>query len=48
MWCLAATTHIKLLGRVVSGASFLTWGVFEYDIAHHLSVAVLSMIYKIR
>ena len=29
VWCSAADTHLKLLGRVVSGASFLTGGVFE-------------------
>ena len=32
----------------VSGARFLTWGVFECDIPHRRSVAVLCMIYKIR
>ena len=35
--------------RVVSVANFLTVGVFECDIiAHHRSVAVLCMLYKIR
>ena len=35
--------------RAVSGARFLTaWGVFECDIAHRRSVAVLCMLYKIR
>ena len=29
MWCSAADTHHKLLDRVVSGASFLTGGVFD-------------------
>ena len=38
----------KLLDRVVSGASFLTECVFECDLAHRRSVAVLSMLYKIR
>ena len=33
--------------RVVSGASFLTVGVFQYDIAHRRSVAVLCILYKI-
>ena len=33
-WCSAAHTHLKLLDRAVSGAWFLTGGVFEYDIAH--------------
>ena len=31
----------------VSGARFLTGGVFECDIAHRRSVAVLCMLYKI-
>ena len=48
MWCSAADTHLKLLDRVVSGASFLTGGVFECDLAHRRSVAVLCMLYKIR
>ena len=48
IWCSAADTHLRLLDRVVSGASFLTGGVFECDLAHHRSVAVLCMVYKIR
>ena len=44
----AADTHIKLLDRALSGARFLTDGVFECDISHRLSVAVLCMLYKIR
>ena len=48
VWCSAADTHLKLLDRVVSGASFLTMGVFECDLAHRRSVAVLCMLYKIR
>ena len=48
MWCSAADTHLKLLDRAVSGARFLTGGVFECDIAHRRSVAVLCMLYKIR
>ena len=35
-------------GRAVSGARFLTVGLFECDIAHRRSVAVLCMLYKIR
>ena len=46
--CSAADTHLKLLYRAVSGARFLTGGVFEDDIAHRRSVAVLCMLYKIR
>ena len=47
-WCSAADTHLKLLDRAVSGALFLTGGVFECDISHRRSVAVLCMLYKIR
>ena len=48
VWCSVADTHHKLLDRVVSGASFLTRGVFECDIARRRSVAVLYVLYKIR
>ena len=41
-------THLKRLDRAVSGARFLAGGVFECDIAHRRSVAVLCMLYKIR
>ena len=44
--CSATDTHLKLLDRVVSGARFLTMDVFECDIAHRLSMAVLCMLYK--
>ena len=47
VWCSVADTHLKLLDRVVSGASFLTRGRFECDLAHRRSVAVLCMLYKI-
>ena len=47
-WCSVADTHLKLQDRVVSSASFLTVGVFECDLAHRRSVAVLCMLYKIR
>ena len=46
--CSAADTHLRLLDRVVSVASFLTGGVFECDLAHRRSVAVLYMLNKIR
>ena len=42
MWCSAADTHLKLLDRLVSGARFLTGGVFECDIDDRRSVAVLN------
>ena len=48
VWCSAAYTHLKLLDRVVSGARFLTGGMFMCDIAHRRSVAVLCMLFKIR
>ena len=48
IWCSADDTHLKLLDRAVSGARFLTGGVFESDISHRRSVAVLCMLYKIR
>ena len=44
VWCSAVDTHIELPDRVVSGASFLTGGVFECDLAHRRSVAVLCML----
>ena len=48
VWCSTADTHPRLVDRVVSGASFLTGGVFECDLAHSRSVTVLCMLYKIR
>ena len=48
VWCSAAETHLNLLDRAVSGARFLTGCVFECDIAHRRSVAVLCMLYKNR
>ena len=48
VWCSAADTHLRLTDRVISGASFLTGGVFECDPVHRRSVAVLCMLYKIR
>ena len=48
VWCSAADTHLKLLDRAVSGARFLTGGVFECDTSHRRTVAVLCILYKIR
>ena len=48
VWCSAADTQIKLLYRALCCARFLTGGVFECDIAHRRSVAVLCVLYKIR
>ena len=39
---------LKESDRAVGAARFLTGGVFECDIAHRRSVAVLCMLYKIR
>ena len=48
VWCSAADTHLKLLDRALSGASFLTGGVFEWEITHRRSVAVFCMLQKTR
>ena len=40
--------HTLILDRAVSGERFLTGGVFECDIAHRRSVAVLCMLHNIR
>ena len=45
--CGAWLLIIILLDCAVSGAQFLTGGVFECDIAHHRSMPVLCMLYKI-
>ena len=44
---LGCHTHLKLLDRAVSGARFLTGGVFECEISHRRSLVVLCMLYKI-
>ena len=46
--CSAADTYLKLLDRAVSGARFLTGRVFQCDISHRRSAAVLCMLYMIR
>ena len=48
VWCSDADTHLKLLDRAVSGARFLTGSVFECDISHLRSLAVMCMFYRIR
>ena len=48
VWCSATDAHLKLLDRELSGALFLTGGVFECDIDHRRSVAVLCVLYKFR
>ena len=39
VWCSATDTYLKLVDRAVSGARFLTRGVFECDISHRRFVA---------
>ena len=41
VWCSGADTHLNLPDRDASGARFPTGHVFECDIAHRRSVAVL-------
>ena len=48
VWGSAADAHLKLPDSAVSGTRFLIGGVFECDIAHRRSMAVLCMLYKIR
>ena len=48
VWCSAADTHLKLLDRVVSGVCFLAGGVLNCNLSHRRSVAMSSMLYKIR
>ena len=48
VWRSAADTHLNLLDCAVSGARFLTWGVFKCYIAHRRSMVVLCMLYKIK
>ena len=43
-----ALKHLRLLDRVVSGSSFLAGCVFECNLSHRRSVAVLCMLFKIR
>ena len=44
--CSVADTHLQLLNRAVSGTRFITGGVFECDIAHRSSVAILCLLDK--
>ena len=47
MCCSADNQQVKLPDSVASGARCLTGGVFEGDIEHRRSMAVLCMLYKI-
>ena len=46
LWCSAANRLLEQLCRVVSGALLINGGVFESDITHRLSVAVLCMLHN--
>ena len=48
--CSAGNTRLRLLDRAVSGARFLTGGVFEFDrrSSNRRQVAVLCVLYKIK
>ena len=48
VWCSAADTHLKLLDGEISGANFQAVGVFECNIDHRRSLALLCMLNKIR
>ena len=49
LWNLALIKRCRqILNKAVSCARFLIGGVFECDISHRRSVAVLCMLYKIR
>ena len=48
VWCSAGDIHLYLLDRAISGARFIAGGVFQCDVAHRRSVAVLCLLYKIR
>ena len=46
--CSAADSHLKHWCQFCQWCQFCNWGVFECDVAHRRSVAVLCMLYKIR
>ena len=48
VWCSAADVHIKLMDRVVRGASIVNECAFEWNITHRRSVAVFCMLHKVR
>ena len=48
VWCSGTDTYHKLLDRAVSGARYLTEGVFQCDIVHRRSVVFFCILYKIR
>ena len=48
VWRSSADLHLELLDSVVSGASFLTGGMSECDIAYRQYVALLCILKKMR
>ena len=48
LWCSAADSNLKLLGRVVRSAGFLAGGVLECHLSLRQSVAELCMLFKIK
>ena len=48
VWCSAATSHVKLLDKVVRSTGFLAGGVLDCNLAHRRSVAELCMLFKIK
>ena len=47
VWCSAASSHLRLLERVVTSAKFLVSGELDCDLEHRRSVAALCMLYKV-
>ena len=48
LWWSPADSHLKLMDRAVSSASFLAGGVLKCNLAHRRSVAVYCMLFKIK
>ena len=48
VWCSAADSLLKQLDRVIRSAGFLAGGVLDCNLAHHLSVAELCILFKIK
>ena len=46
VWCSPADTHLELLDRVVSGARFLTGGVFESHCSSSICCSSLYAVYS--
>ena len=48
VWCSAADSHLKLLDKVVRSSRLSAGSDLECNLAHHRSVAVLCMLFKIK